>query len=249
LDKINFAGGEPFIIQRGKYLGELIRYCKNDLKTGMVSVVTNGSMVTERWFENYGQYLDMMAVSIDSFDEKINIQIGRHSNGKNHVANVYNISKLCKKYNVIFKINTVVNTYNWNEDMTEHIQELQPQRWKVFQCLLIEGENISCDSKTTLRDAKNFVVSQEQFDSFLKLNNKVQKILVPEDNETMRNSYLILDEYMKFLDCSQGAKTPSCSILDVGVKNALLGTFFDEKAFYKRGGKLHFSKLDQQLQW
>ena len=34
---------------------------------------------------------------------------------------------------------------NVDEDMTEAIKRLQPIRWKVFQCLLIEGENASED--------------------------------------------------------------------------------------------------------
>jgi hypothetical protein len=31
MEKINFSGGEPFLHQGGKYLGELVRYCKEDL--------------------------------------------------------------------------------------------------------------------------------------------------------------------------------------------------------------------------
>ncbi len=37
----------------------------------------------------------------------------------------------------------------------------------------------------------------------------------------MRNSYLILDEYMRFLDNSEGEKEPGPSVLDVGVERAL----------------------------
>lgn len=45
--------------------------------------------------------------------------------------------------------------------------------------------------------------------------------LVPEPNELMRNSYLILDENMCFLNCQGGSKTPSESLLTVGVEKAL----------------------------
>jgi molybdenum cofactor biosynthesis enzyme MoaA len=31
LKKINFAGGEPFIVDKGHFLGELVEYCKKDL--------------------------------------------------------------------------------------------------------------------------------------------------------------------------------------------------------------------------
>lgn len=123
MEKINFAGGEPFLIQRGEYLGELLKFCKENLvNPPMCSVVTNGSKVTGKWFQKYGKYLDMMAVSIDSFNEDVNKHIGRHEYGKCHVQIVKKIATLCQQYNVIFKINTVVNTYNWQENMTENIK-------------------------------------------------------------------------------------------------------------------------------
>lgn len=40
-----------------------------------------------------------------------------------------------------FKINSVINRFNYEEDMTGHLRELKPFRWKVFQVLLIENEN------------------------------------------------------------------------------------------------------------
>ena len=54
MEKINFSGGEPFIHKRGDFVGELTRYCKEDLGLESVSIVCNGSLVTERWFYKYG---------------------------------------------------------------------------------------------------------------------------------------------------------------------------------------------------
>jgi radical S-adenosyl methionine domain-containing protein 2 len=39
------------------------------------------------------------------------------------------------------------------------------------------------------------------------------------------------------------------SLLDVGVANALDQSGFDEKMFFKRGGKYQWSKADQKLEW
>lgn len=72
MEKINFSGGEPFLPQRGVHLGEMVKYCKVELKLPSVTIVTNGSMVTEKWFNQYGEYLDIMAVSCDSFHEETN---------------------------------------------------------------------------------------------------------------------------------------------------------------------------------
>ena len=49
-----------------------------------------------------------------------------------------------------------------------------------------------------MRDATDQVVTKEQFQHFLNTHRNV-KCLVPESNDAMRNSYLILDEYMRFL--------------------------------------------------
>lgn len=54
---------------------------------------------------------------------------------------------------------------------------------------------------------------------------------------------------MRFLDCREGRKDPSKSILDVGVKEAISFSGFDEKMFLKRGGKYVWSKADMKLEW
>lgn len=56
MEKINFSGGEPFIVKRGDFVGELCRFCKIDLALPSVTIVSNGSLVTEKWFEKYGEY-------------------------------------------------------------------------------------------------------------------------------------------------------------------------------------------------
>ncbi len=55
--KINFSGGEPFIKDSGRYVGELVRYCKEDLGIPSVTIVSNGSLITEDWFIEYGKTL------------------------------------------------------------------------------------------------------------------------------------------------------------------------------------------------
>lgn len=55
MEKINFSGGEPFIHQRGEYLGQLVKFCKEELRLPSVSIVSNGSLVRERWFKSYGR--------------------------------------------------------------------------------------------------------------------------------------------------------------------------------------------------
>ena len=70
---------------------------------------------------------------------------------------------------------------------------------------------------------------------------------MPESNDAMRNSYLILDEYMRFLDNTGGSKTPSLSLLDVGMEAAMDMAGFDQDMFLKRGGKYKCSKQANSL--
>lgn len=78
-----------------------------------------------------GEYLDILAVSCDSFDEETNKVIGRAQGRKSHLDNLFKVRNWCKEYKVAFKINSVINTFNIHEDMTEHISSLNPVRWKV----------------------------------------------------------------------------------------------------------------------
>uniref|UniRef100_A0A2S2PNF1 S-adenosylmethionine-dependent nucleotide dehydratase RSAD2 n=1 Tax=Schizaphis graminum TaxID=13262 RepID=A0A2S2PNF1_SCHGA len=251
MKKLNFSGGEPFVRDGGRFMGELIRYCKTELRWAdiSVSIVSNGSLIRENWMIRYGEYVDMLAVSCDSFDADTNREIGRRQGGRtDHVAKLYEVREWCGQYKIAFKINTVVNTYNVNEVFTEHIERLRPVRWKVFQCLMLEGENAG---EGALRDAARFYVTDQQFDGFLRRHAEV-RTLVPENNDAMRDSYLILDEYMRFLNCRNGKKEPSASLLDVGVQQALRGSGFDEKAFLERGGIYVWSKQqlsEAELEW
>ncbi|KAJ8353134.1 hypothetical protein SKAU_G00207010 [Synaphobranchus kaupii] len=245
MEKMNFSGGEPFLQEKGDFLGKLVQFCKQDLQLPSVSIVSNGSLIRESWFQKYGEYLDILAISCDSFDEDTNKLIGRTQGRKSHLDNLYRVQSWCKEYKVAFKINSVINSFNVEEDMREHILELSPVRWKVFQCLVIEGENAGDNA---LREAERFVIGDQQFQDFLDRHSDIT-CLVPESNQKMRDSYLILDEYMRFLDCREGRKDPSKSILDVGVENAIQFSGFDEKMFLKRGGKYIWSKADMRLQW
>ena len=56
----------------------------------------------------------------------------------------------------------------------------------MFQCLLIGGENIGEDA---LKNAEEFVVSDEEFESFI-LRHKTVKCLVPESNDKVRATCL-----------------------------------------------------------
>lgn len=254
--KINFSGGEPFIVDRGNYVGQLVKYCKQDLGIESVTIVSNGSLIRKAWFKNYGEYLDILAISCDSFNEETNRKIGRAwrdskvGQGKSHIRNLESVRDWCREYGVKFKINSVINAFNHHEDMSERIRDLAPCRWKVFQCLLVDGENAGAEK---LRNAEPFCISDEEFQNFVMRHSSCTPAPTVEDNSTMRSSYLILDEQMRFLDCSGGAKVPGPSLLEVGVEAAMRSCHFDNEAFVRRDGIYDWSRSscppDKDLEW
>ena len=243
--KINFAGGEPFLYP--DKLGWLCQFCKSELGLESVSIITNGTKVTEKWLQKYGKFVDVMGVSCDSFDEGTNIAIGRGS-GEN-VQQLFRIRDWCRELGIKFKLNTVVCTLNWREDMAATVEELDPFRWKVFQVLFVEDENSASTSETALdqrkRDARALLVSAEQFGHFCD-RHKHLPCFVPEPNELMASSYLILDEHLCFLDKGSGREKTSRSILEVGVAKAMSEVRFDGEAFVKRGGLYDWTKQREE---
>ncbi|KAM3067004.1 hypothetical protein ACMFMG_011786 [Clarireedia jacksonii] len=136
------------------------------------------------------------------------------------------LAKYCKTELGLESVSIVTNgsLYNFEEDMRAAIEAIAPFRWKCLQVLVVKGEN---DSDTTLRDTTHFVISDDQFQQFCDKHSIIDGF-VAEPNNGMKDSYLILDEYMRFLD---KGNNPSASILEVGVEKALQSVYWDEKSF------------------
>lgn len=47
------------------------------------------------------------------------------------MENLHKLRQWCREYAVAFKINSVINRFNVEEDMNEQIEALNPVRWKV----------------------------------------------------------------------------------------------------------------------
>ena len=244
-EKINFARGEPFL--HSELLGELCRTASHDLGL-TVSIISNGSLIDATWMREYGKYVDVLGLSVDSFDDATNAAIGRgetlssttsvsvppRQKQNRHVDRVLRVRELCAQHDIVFKLNTVVCSLNWEENMNDHVKRLDPMRWKVFQVLLLQDENVGAPGN--LRDARGLVVTDDQFDAFVRRHRPNIPQCIPEPNDVMQNSYLLLDENMAFLDCSGGGKVPGQSILTVGVEKALQQAGFDHSMFHQRGG-------------
>ena len=187
------------------------------------------------------QWLDILAISCDSFNLKTIKKIGRGDDGKN-ADRLFQMADWCREFGVEFKLNTVVNIHNWDEDMAAQVEKLAQFRWKVSQCLIVAGKN---DDETRKRDARTLLVTDEQWRTFCD-RQKHLPCYVPEDNSSMASSYLLLDAYMRFLDKGEGMMSTSKSILHVGVRKAIEQVVWDKKSFVDRGGIYDWGRADMK---
>ena len=225
--KINFAGGEPTLCP---WLPRLV-YRAKDLGFS-TSVVTNGSLITERWLDLVRGSLDWMALSIDATDPAVLKRIGRAAAGRPMGEDDYaRIIEMVKASGIRVKINTVVCSENWQDDMSAFILRVRPERWKVLQVLPVEGQNDGVLNR--------FLIDRDRFQAYVRRHEGVTACgvtVVPESNDLMTGSYLMVDPAGRFFDNTQGRHTYSDPILDVGVETALRQVTVDAGMFVQRGG-------------
>lgn len=223
MKKITFAGGEPMLY---KGIEELIEFSKSLGLT--TSIVTNGSLLTNEFLQRMRGRLDWIGVSIDSLNVETNQLTGRV--GKEIITRNQYIALIEKIKNNKFKlkINTVVNAYNKDEDMSGFINWAAPDRWKIFQALRVEGQNDAHwdEIKVGTREFNDYVVRH--------LNCKN---VFAEDNYLMTGSYLLIDPQGRLFENSAGIHTYSDPVhtakhLDDCLKQIKL----DRSRFIERGG-------------
>lgn len=233
--KITFAGGEPLLCP---WLPDLIKQAKLLGMTTMI--VTNGTKLTDDFLKENKPYLDWIAISIDSLKDDSNIKTGRAIVGKKVInENTYKqlVSKI-KAYGYGLKINTVVTKINYKEDLSSFIAYAKPKRWKVLQVLPVEGQN------NTKIDA--YTITKEAFSYFLEQHKTIQT-LVPEYNDAIKGSYVMVDPAGRFFDNVGAAYNYSKPILEVGVQDALSMVNYNNEKFINRGGKYDWKNINTEI--
>ena len=213
------------------WVPNLIMQAKNH---GMVtSIVTNGSRITDQWLDNLNGSLDWIALSIDTVDPEKLKRLGRAIGGNNPITEeeYLCIIRAIKRRGIRLKINTVVTSKTWQDDFTGFIRLAQPERWKLLQALPVKGQNDA--------HIADFVITPEQFEAYIQRNRTVENdgiSVVPESNELMTESYVMIDPAGRFFDNVRGTYTYSRPILEIGVEEALKEVSIDPERFRGRGG-------------
>ncbi|OCH34568.1 viperin family antiviral radical SAM protein [Aliivibrio fischeri] len=220
--RLNFAGGEPLLLKQ-----RFIDALDYAIELGFeASIITNGHLITDQFIIEHSHKLQLLGISYDSYNAERQQQIGRVT----PVGKVLSPERLQSIFKQIkrqsptteLKINTVVNQYNTEEDFTDLITKIQPNKWKVLRVLPV------FDSIEPIKD--------QQFDAFVERHESVAHFMSAENNDSMTNSYLMLSPDGAFFQNGNDelGYFKSRSLLTTPVDIALAETGFDAAKFAQR---------------
>ena len=170
--EFNIAGGEPMLYPG---LTELVKYIRS--KGVKVSLITNGSLMDEEWIKNYAGLYETIGFSVDSLDDETNKKIGRcDRNGKTIPTDrIVELCGLIRRYapGCRIKINTVVSALNKDEVMSDFIDEIAADRWKILRMKPFQYGSFS---------NLYIQVSDEEFEEFVERNREKNREKEKKEN-------------------------------------------------------------------
>ena len=215
--RLNFVGGEPLLFPT-----KIIPIMKYAISLGMnISVQTNGTNL--EILVPIVRNISQIGISIDSWNSEKNKNIGRCCGAK-----TLNKDTLLYKINLLrnaggdfkLKINTVVNEWNWDDVVIPQMEELGCNRIKILR-------------QMPFGSAKG--ISEEQFYTFIRCNYRERLPIYVEDNDLMRESYLMIAPDGKlFQNTPEGDYVYSASLLSTNFSDAIKQINFDIEKFDSR---------------
>lgn len=222
--RLNFAGGEPLLLKQ-RFIDALDYAVELGFKT---SIITNGHLISDQFIAEHSHKLQLLGISYDAgnVENQNQKQIGR-STPSGKVLSPERLQSIFQQIryhspSTELKINTVVNQYNTEEDFTDLIASIQPNKWKVLRVLPV------FDSIQTISD--------QQFHAFVERHQPVSHLMSVENNDSMTNSYLMLSPDGAFFQNGSHDQGyfKSRPLLTTPVEVALAETGFDAAKFAQR---------------
>lgn len=210
--EFNIAGGEPMLYPG---LVELVQYIRD--KGVKVSLITNGSLMDEEWVKNCAGMFETIGFSVDSINDETNRKIGRCDRNEKTIpaGRIVELCELIRKYapGCRIKINTVVSALNKDEVMSDFIDEVAADRWKILRMKPFQYGSFS---------NIDIQVSDEEFEEFVDRNKdrigKEDGVIAETGIETakrevvvepdMKASYVLIDSNGCLLDNAVDEMTP-----------------------------------------
>lgn len=218
--RLNIAGGEPTL-----WDGELSRVVDHAVAAGLdVSLISNGSR--SETLHKFASQISMLGLSVDSTRCDGNLRIGRVDRKGAQIGSddlidlVHDLRTVNPTLQI--KLNTVVNAVNVEEDFSELISHIAPDRWKALRMLPSYNDDLTVD--------------EAKFERFVRRHAAFRRILSVEDNPSIVQSYLMIDPHGRFFQNRLDSKGYYYSepILDIGVERAFAQIPFSIDRFLAR---------------
>lgn len=222
--RLSVVGGEPVLFQKKtQFVVETAVACGAE-----VSVITNGSHL-ENVFP-FARLLSQVGVSLDSFNHKTNMKIGRQCNGRtlsfedisNKLAALRAINP-----NVRIKVNTVVNQNNFAEVNVDKVAALGTCKYKILRQMPF-GDN----KGVTDEQFYTFIRNNYREDLFAKVGSG--RHIFIEDNSVMTQSYLMIAPNGCLFQNGGAEYRYSRPLMDIPFESALKEIDFAEEKFFSR---------------
>ncbi|OWV04391.1 MULTISPECIES: viperin family antiviral radical SAM protein [unclassified Fibrobacter] len=236
--RLNIVGGEPILQQ--ERLWQVIKMAHEmDFE---ISIITNGSHL--EYICPFVHLISQVGVSIDSFDHKTNVRIGRECNGK--TISFQQLKEKLEELRTLnpglnIKINTVVNEYNFNEILVDRMAELKIDKWKILRQLPFDGKEGISDFKfntflfNNLKEEK--MPKKDPLSNFLAAFSAPQKqnnVIFVEDNDVMTESYLMIAPDGRLFQNGHKEYEYSHPLTEISIDEALEEINFDQEKFNNR---------------
>jgi len=216
--RFNMAGGEPLLYQG---LDELIEYI--NAKDIQVSLITNGYLLSEERIRRFKRRLSMVGISIDALHAGVLREMGRCTK-KQEILSMNRCIALCKSIkenDIQLKINTVVTRLNLHENMSNFIQTVCPDRWKILKMKQFSsGDNDNFDLEIT----------EDEFNKFCSMYTSVPHIEEP----SLKNAYIMVDSNGCLVDNSSENNQPVVNLLQEDFVKGFDALHLDKKLYESR---------------
>lgn len=219
--KMNFVGGEPTLLP---YLPDLVERAKGH---GFITgIVTNGSRLNSSLLNRLIGSLDWIGLSIDSLSKETNRLLGRCSFNLCLGRHEYEkVSLSIRENGFSLKINTAICSLNHEEDFVGFLMKIQPERWKVMQCLIIENQNM---------EAGWLGLSDHKFREFIDRHSEISNLVV-ESCDAMLGSYIMVDPCGRPYGNESGRARFGLPVLEAGLFSQLVALGYTETKALTRG--------------
>lgn len=241
--RLNIVGGEPVLFP--ERLWNVVKIaCKYGMK---ISIITNGSHLEN--IRPFAHMISQVGISVDSLEHQTNMEIGRECGGKTiSFEQLYQKIECIRKINsdIKFKLNTVVNEFNYNEVLVESFAKLRVHKWKILRQMPFSGNKGVSDyqfyafiknnyKEDLMRSNAPSVLSFSlAFDVGRSNDSSSKQVIFIENNDDMTESYLMISPDGRLFQNGGDEYSYSRPLTDVSLADALSDIKFDSTKFDNR---------------